>query len=224
MCARSEFPSSWSWGCFAFTHRIIPVHLIIFFKWQMHKGWDCLKWGSAVEVFRKLARLLPALSFLIYLVIKKNFKALPQKNRIRVFCLYIQGKAVFPLVKETSPGSYCFEYWLETVSSKRQTHSRVTIILISQLCFLFPLNHSPSRSLWSLVALPSLNPVLSTPSPSQSFIACLSMSLLSGPCRWSVHIILHLFPSQAYWSLWGIIKQKPETRPWRYLGRWCWVH
>lgn len=48
----------------------------------------------------------------------------------------------------------------DTVSCKCQTHSRANIILIRHLCFLFPFNHSHSRSLWSLAALPSLMPCL----------------------------------------------------------------
>lgn len=114
MCARSEFPSSWSWGCFAFTHRIIPVHLIIFFKWQMHKGWDCLKWGSAVEVFRELARLLPALSFLIYLVIKKISKHSPKKSN-QVFLPLYPGESCFSFGEGNQSGQLLL--WILTRDS-----------------------------------------------------------------------------------------------------------
>lgn len=89
--------------------RIIPVRLIVSFEWEVHKRWDCLKSGSAAEVFRDLAGLCLPLSFLIYLLIKKKIQSSPHKKLNQGFCLFIQGKVVFPLVKATSQGSYCFE-------------------------------------------------------------------------------------------------------------------
>lgn len=121
------------------------------------------------------------------------------------------------------PGKSCFSFgegnqsgqlllWMltrDTVSSKCQTHSRANIILISHLCFLFPLNHSPSRSLWSLAALPSLTPLLSAPLPSKSFIACFCRSPLQALAEdlltssWFFFQLRHICPYGA-WS-----KQNP---------------